>query len=100
MSVDQKILAELGGSLLEEVDVGIHSDKHVDRVVVKDDIVYVIEVENELNYTAIGQALAYSVLYKQKYSEIREVRPVIACSKIDSDLKLACEKLGIKLIKL
>jgi len=45
MSIDQKILAELGGSLLEEVDVGIHSDKYVDRVVVKDDIVYVIEVE-------------------------------------------------------
>ncbi|MGC9014009.1 MAG: hypothetical protein ACP5KW_06550 [Thermoproteota archaeon] len=100
MDVDQKILAELGGSLLKEVDVGVYSDKHVDRVVVRSDAVYIIEVENELNYTAVGQALAYSVLYKQKYSERREVRPAIACSKIDLDLKFVCEKLGIKLIKL
>ncbi|MEM2584973.1 MAG: hypothetical protein QXP99_05595 [Thermoproteota archaeon] len=98
--VDEKIRSELGESLLREVDVGLRGRKMVDRIVVSDDVVYVIEIEDELNYIAIGQALVYSELYKQKYLEKREVKPVIVCSKMDLDLMFACEKLGIKVINL
>jgi len=99
-SIDEKILLELGGSLLREVDVGLRSKKLADRIVISDDVIYVIEVEDELNYTAIGQALVYSELYKQKYLEKREVKPVIVCSKTDLDLLFVCEKLNIKVINL
>jgi len=100
MDMEEGVKKELGGALLREVDVGISTSKKADLVVIKEDTVYVIEVEDELNYAAIGQALAYSELYKQRYSEKRDVKPVIACSKIDLDLKLVCERLNIKLIKL
>jgi hypothetical protein len=58
---------------------------------------YVIEVEEKLNYTAIGQALMYRRLYK----EIQNVRPeaLIVCRRADIELKNACEiDAGIKVI--
>ncbi|MBU7045387.1 MAG: hypothetical protein HXS54_03035 [Theionarchaea archaeon] len=56
-----------------------------------------IEVEEKLNYTAIGQAVAYKRLYK----ETKNLRPeaLIVCRRADFDLKDACEiDAGIKVI--
>jgi hypothetical protein len=100
MGVDEKIIEELGGSILREVEVGISTVKKADRVVIKEDVVYVIEIEDELNYAAIGQAIAYTVLYKEKFSPTTRVEPVIACSKFDRDLEYVCRKIGIRLIKI
>jgi len=57
----------------------------------------VIEVEEKLNYTAIGQALMYRNLYK----EIKKKKPeaLIVCQKADLELKNACEiDAGIKVV--
>ena len=50
---------------------------------------YVIEVEYELNYTAIGQV----IVYRKIFSEVRKVRPkaLIVCRKSPPELKEVCE---------
>jgi len=58
---------------------------------------YVMEVEEKLNYTAIGQA----VTYRKLFTEIKKIRPkaVIICRDAPLDLKAACEvDVGIEVI--
>jgi len=58
---------------------------------------YVMEVEEKLNYTAIGQA----VTYRKLFTEIKKIRPkaVIICRDAPLDLKTACEvDAGIEVI--
>ena len=49
---------------------------------------YVVEVERELNYTAIGQAVAYRRIFKEAYKKTPEA--VILCRKAPHELKMAC----------
>lgn len=58
---------------------------------------YVVEVEEKLSYTAIGQAFTYKWLYE----ETENIRPeaMIVCKRADLDLKDACEiDAGIRVI--
>lgn len=50
---------------------------------------YVIEVEYELNYTAIGQV----IVYRKLFTETRRIRPkaLIVCRKASLELKEICE---------
>ena len=50
---------------------------------------YVIEVEYELNYTAIGQV----IVYRKIFTEARKIRPkaLIVCRRAPSELKEICE---------
>lgn len=60
---------------------------------------WVIEVEKELNYTAVGQAL----VYKKLFHDIKGInaQPVIICGKINQDILSACElDAGIQVISL
>lgn len=50
---------------------------------------WVFEVEAELNYTSLGQALVYQYLYSDNYPET-EVRAAIICGSAADDLALAC----------
>ena len=49
---------------------------------------YVVEVERELNYTAIGQAVAYRRIFKEIYRKTPEA--IILCRKAPHELKTAC----------
>ena len=49
---------------------------------------YVVEVERELNYTAIGQAVTYRRIFKEKYRKTPEA--IILCRKAPHELKTAC----------
>jgi len=66
----------------------------IDAICKEDSTVRVIEVEKQLTYTAIGQALAYAHLYeKQNPSTI--VIPTIVCFFADEDLLEVCKKHNI-----
>ncbi|MEM2560460.1 MAG: hypothetical protein QXD53_06715 [Candidatus Bathyarchaeia archaeon] len=59
----------------------------------------VAEVEEHLNYNAIGQALTYRYLYFKIYG--KEAKPIIVCSRSARDLKEACEReQGIMVIEI
>ncbi|MEM2506009.1 MAG: DUF2400 family protein [Nitrososphaeria archaeon] len=60
---------------------------------------YVAEVEEELNYAAIGQVLTYRYLYFTIHSKI--AKPIIICSRSRKELKETCEKeQGIAVIEI
>jgi hypothetical protein len=90
-----KVYGHLFDLVSTEYPLGL---KRVDAVVhMKDCKWCVIEVEEKLNYTAIGQAVAY----KRLYEETKNLRPeaLIVCRRADLDLKDACEiDAGIKVI--
>ena len=50
---------------------------------------YVVEVEQKLNYTAIGQAVIYRRMFKDIYKKTPET--IILCRKALPELKTACE---------
>jgi len=50
---------------------------------------YVVEVEQKLNYTAIGQAVIYRRIFKDIYKKSPET--IILCRKALPELKTACE---------
>jgi len=59
---------------------------------------FIVEVEEELNYNAIGQVIVYQYLYFRTHGKI--AKPAIICSKIRRDIKEACEtEQGIKIIE-
>jgi len=59
---------------------------------------YIIEVENKLNYNAIGQVITYRFLYFKIYKKL--AKPMIICSNAPKELKEACEiEQGIKVIE-
>ncbi|MCS7369517.1 MAG: DUF2400 family protein [archaeon GBS-70-058] len=61
-------------------------------------IEYIVEVERELNYTAIGQAVTYRYLY---YKHSRKIaKPMIICRKASKELKEAAQlEQGIEVIE-
>jgi hypothetical protein len=61
---------------------------------VKDGNVWVFEVERELNYNAIGQAISYKYLYDKDNPSIRSSAGIICC-KIPQGLKEVCENVQI-----
>ena len=58
-----------------------------------------IEVKKKLNFTAIGQVLAYAVLVKKSYHP-NEIQKLIICHEKDQDLLSTLEKYGIELLEL
>jgi len=65
--------------------------RFVDAICVeKSGTIWVLEVERELNYTAIGQAISYKYLYEKDNPGVK-TRPSIICSTATQDLKKVCE---------
>lgn len=56
----------------------------------EDGIVWVFEIEKELNYTAIGQAISYKYLYDKDNPGINS-KPGVICGTAPKDLKESCE---------
>ena len=57
---------------------------------------WIIEVERELNYTAIGQVLVYSILWNIIHPGGRIVRGIVTKSAPDKDILNSARILGIK----
>lgn len=58
---------------------------------------YVVEVEESLNYNAIGQVLTYRYLYFKIHG--RAAKPLIICSRAKRELKEACKaELGVEVV--
>mgnify|MGYP006293290717 CR=1 FL=1 len=75
--------------------------KQVDALChVKRDGWWIIEVERELNYTSVGQALVYKRLYDESFKN-QQGQAVIVCGKDDKDIARMCElDAGIKVFVL
>ena len=82
--------------VVTEYPLGSYSADAV--IYLKDCKYYVVEVEQELNYVAIGQAIIYRYLYFRKHEKY--ARPMIICTKAPTELKEACEiEQGIKVVE-
>jgi len=58
---------------------------------------YIVEVEYELNYVAIGQVITYRYLYFKKHK--KHIKPMIICMKSSKDLEEACKlEQGIEVV--
>ncbi|MCH7511329.1 MAG: hypothetical protein IIB19_03070, partial [Chloroflexi bacterium] len=74
---------------------GETSLRFADAICVRDEPPnWVFEVEAALNFTAIGQALAYEFLYRVD-NPSQETRPGIICAAAPDDLLAVCDQLGI-----
>ena len=59
---------------------------------------YIVEVEHELNYTAIGQVVTYRYLYFKKHG--KPVKPMIVCKKAPQTLREVSEReQGIRVVE-
>lgn len=56
----------------------------------------IIEVTHSAGFTAIGQLIAYPVLYAIKYGNARPVRPVLVAGEIQTDIKPVLDRLRIQ----
>ena len=70
--------------------------KRIDLVVRTGKVDWIIEVERELNYTAIGQVLVYSILWNIIHPGGRIVRGIVTKSAPDKDILNSARILGIK----
>ncbi len=60
---------------------------------------WVIEIKGVGNMTALGQALAYSRLFRIEFNIYEEVWPVVICVDLDLDLIEDYELAGVALIQ-
>ena len=66
----------------------------IDAICKENDVVRIIEVEKQLTYTAIGQAIVYAHLYGKENPNSTPI-PTIVCFLADEDFLEACEKYAI-----
>lgn len=71
------------------------SSRRIDLVIRTEDADWIIEVERELNYEAIGQVLAYAILWLMDHPDRKIVKAIVTESADDELLEVA-NILGIK----
>jgi len=109
VEVERKLIAEfqalnsIKGEYLCEVPVSSEVKFHpyigmkrIDLVIRTENIDWIIEVEEVLNYTAIGQVLVYSILWGITHPGRQIIRGIVVDSSPDRDLVRAAKILGIK----
>jgi len=67
----------------------------IDAICRENDTVRVIEVEKQLTYTAIGQALVYSYFYRKENPNLTVI-PAIVCVYAEEEFIAVCEEYGIE----
>jgi len=72
------------------------SERRIDVVARGRSSTDIIEVTHSAGFTALGQLIAYPVLYAIKHPNAGPVRPVLVAGKIQSDIKPVLEKLQIR----
>jgi len=75
---------EVGPEYLAVVE-GV-TKKRIDAVVLWRGRYCVVEVKPYAGFTALGQALAYTRLFRVEFATVREVVAMVVCGKVDVDL--------------
>ncbi|MBA7624889.1 hypothetical protein ES703_32303 [subsurface metagenome] len=71
------------------------SQKRIDVVAHKNNVVYIIELKNVADLQAIGQLEGYKTLYQDKYINSVIGGCIIVCSEADQDVERAASKRNI-----
>ena len=58
----------------------------------------IIEVTTDAGLTALGQCLAYPILYRQTYAPTIEIRPLLVAARFQPDIQQVFESLQIPAI--
>ncbi|MCR4323012.1 MAG: hypothetical protein NUV61_02905 [Candidatus Azambacteria bacterium] len=69
-----------------QADGKILTQKKIDVVGYRDDVVYVIELKPTADMRCLGQMLTYPTLYKATYSPIAEVKSMVICREVEREL--------------
>lgn len=56
----------------------------------------VIEVTHSAGFTALGQLIAYPILYAKKVGRLRPIRPVLVAGEIQTDIQPVLDRLQIE----
>lgn len=74
------------------------SRRRIDCIGHASDHIDIIEVTQSAGLTALGQLHAYPVLYRQTYAPAKEIRPVLLCRSLQSDMEKSIETAAARLI--
>ena len=69
-----------------QADGKILSQKKIDVVGYKDDLVFVVEVKPVANMRCLGQCIAYCALFKATYTPSSEVKCMVVCREVEREL--------------
>jgi len=75
------------------------SRKRIDVVAFALSEYWVIEVKPYGNMVALGQAIAYTGLFKKEYEVVGKVVPVVVCANVDKDLIPEFEQQRVNVIE-
>jgi len=75
------------------------SRKRIDVVGLTFTGLWVIEVKPYGNMVALGQAIAYTGLFKKEYEVAVAVSPVVVCASVDKDLIAEFERQNVNVIE-
>lgn len=95
LRVGQPVAVRQGASEMEQRIANGLTRKRIDAVCRVAGGFWVVEVKPYANMVALGQALTYSRLFKQEYTDVGEVLPVIVCDGVDQDLIEEFDELGV-----
>lgn len=62
------------------------SKRRIDAVLITDDAITCVEVTTQAGLKALGQAIAYPILYALTYNPSKPVQTLIVCAEIQTDL--------------
>ena len=73
------------------------SQKRIDAVAETLNNIWIVEVKSRAGMSAVGQLLAYEILYFKKFSPSKSLQKVLVCERIAADLDTVFEQYGIKI---
>lgn len=71
------------------------TEKRVDAIGFNADGITIIEVKPRGGPSALGQALVYRDLYREKFRPAQTLSALVVCSYIDDDVRLSALRLGV-----
>ena len=72
-----------------------HTQKRIDVVGYKDDLIYIVELKPSASFSAIGQAVSYALLYRAEFNPKGKILPTIITDREILDVRNLCNQQGI-----
>jgi hypothetical protein len=74
----------------------LNSQKRIDALAYRGGRVTIIEVKDRATFAAVGQIVAYNVLWQREFPTVGIEQLVIVCNRADPDTIDAAQKIGIR----
>jgi hypothetical protein len=71
------------------------SKRRIDAVLITDNAITCVEVTTQAGLKALGQAIAYPILYALTYTPDRPIQTLIVCATIEDDLVEVYNQVGV-----